>query len=385
MINIIMIRRGHCPFTKLVHVARKKGAHAVIIVDREDSELTAKDMHRVILADDGSGEDIDIPSIVISKEDGARLIDTAKQEPVVVELNWDVPQADVVSMDLWMSSASKRSMQFAKDFSERRKTLNEVLAFQPHYNVISLPPATAGASVSDFASRNCVDSAGLYCAEAPELDGHISGKDVLEEDVRQLCIHEFSKVPRASKVKHAVTGVALADYAEKYWDYVEKFGERCPISTGRDAAHSFGAPCSEALMNDVGLDAKAVLDCAQRTGKDKLQYQRDHSAWSPHAVRINGWRYSGKLDADLVTRAACGGFIRKPAECQELIENRELDGIVIGMSGHPKIKAASEFFGTFIAFCVAGFALLMLYRQSRRSKIEEGSKFAVNGYSEMLG
>ena len=32
-------------------------------------------------------------------------------------------------------------------------------------------------------------------------------------------------------------------------------------------------------------------------------------AWSPRAIRINGWRYSGMLEADLVARAVCSGFI----------------------------------------------------------------------------
>ena len=32
-------------------------------------------------------------------------------------------------------------------------------------------------------------------------------------------------------------------------------------------------------------------------------------AWSPRAIRINGWRYSGMLEADLVVRAVCSGFI----------------------------------------------------------------------------
>merc|ERR1719159_15330 len=41
LINIALVRRGKCSFTTKVKVAYKKGAHAVIIVDREDSDLTA--------------------------------------------------------------------------------------------------------------------------------------------------------------------------------------------------------------------------------------------------------------------------------------------------------------------------------------------------------
>merc|ERR1712113_323006 len=54
----------------------------------------------------------------------------------------------------------------------------------------------------------------------------------------------------------------------------------------------------------------------------KLDYERKNPAWSPRALRINGWRYSGILDADLVTRAICSGFTVQPAECKDVISPR---------------------------------------------------------------
>merc|ERR1719258_582473 len=43
LIHIVMVRRGQCSFVTKVKVARKKGAHAVIIVDKENSALTSHD------------------------------------------------------------------------------------------------------------------------------------------------------------------------------------------------------------------------------------------------------------------------------------------------------------------------------------------------------
>lgn len=57
------------------------------------------------------------------------------------------------------------------------------------------------------------------------------------------------------------------------------------------AAHHVGAP----------------QECYAQTRLDKLAKQREDTAWSPRALRINGWRYSGTLDPDLVTRAICAG------------------------------------------------------------------------------
>lgn len=44
-------------------------------------------------------------------------------------------------------------------------------------------------------------------------------------------------------------------------------------------------------------------------------------AWSPRALRINGWRYTGALRAETVTRAVCSGFLSQPQECQELLDH----------------------------------------------------------------
>merc|ERR1712048_112654 len=76
------------------------------------------------------------------------------------------------------------------------------------------------------------------------------------------------------------------------------------------------------LMQKVGINVQDVLHCALTSKEDKLQHERDNQAWSPRALRINGWRYSGILDADLVTRAICSGFIRQPAECSQIVQPR---------------------------------------------------------------
>merc|ERR1712137_175579 len=130
LINIVMVRRGLCSFVTKVRVARAKGAHAVIIVDKEDSVLTPKDITKLFLGNDGYGDSIDIPSVLISKDEGAHLIEHAsRNENVVIELSWDVPTNHVVQVDLWMSSGSMENMQFLSDFANNRRALNHAVSF----------------------------------------------------------------------------------------------------------------------------------------------------------------------------------------------------------------------------------------------------------------
>jgi len=299
-----------------VKVAYDKGAHAVIIVDREDSDLTAKDMQNIIVADDGFGDKIHIPSVLISKDDGNRLIRAVRRgDQVIVELAWDLPTNHVVNTDLWMSSASRESLKFLKEFAPKRRTLNEVVVFQPHYAVFGMD-----GSNPKIYNDVCSDDSGQFCAEDPDGAGPITGKEVLAENVRQLCIHMVHKVQRSSELSLRA-GMAGVEYAAKYWDYIEKLLDDCPLDAS-NPQDRFGLECSTKLMRKVGIDVDRVEQCVRVNTTQYLQKEREHQAWSPRALRVNGWRYSGILDADLVTRAICSGIITQPRECKDIIKPR---------------------------------------------------------------
>lgn len=356
LIHIVMVRRGKCSFVTKVKVARKKGAHAVIIVDKENSALTSNDIRRIIVADDGYGDNVDIPSMLISKQDGQSLINAAKTGQVIVELAWDVPTNHVVIMDLWMSSADREGQRFLKEFSPKRKALNEAVKFVPHFHVFSMQSAT------DY-NNLCTATDAKFCAEDPDGSGPITGKDVLDEDIRQLCIHETTKVKRTNLDDIRMGKVfATVEYAQAFWDYVERFAEACPLDADSEDSR-FGEACSERLMGRVGINIDKVKKCVRESKIDKLKHERENIAWSPRALRINGWRYSGTLDADLVTRAICAGFVKQPKECATLVEP-----VNPWKNDQPRDDDQGVGLSTFIlALCVvAGITLagLLLYKRS---------------------
>ena len=312
LINIVMVRRGKCSFTQKVLIAQKKGAHAVVIVDWEDSEMTEHDLGSIIVADDGHGVDVHIPSILVAKDVGAQLIEAARNSAVVVELKWTIPTDHVVQMDKWVSSGSMESMKFLKDFAGMRKTLNKVVKFQPHFTVFSIP-----ASDPKIYADLCSDNSGQFCAEDPDGYGAVTGQMVLEEDVRQLCIHEMTKIPTSS-FTDLQAEKTVVEYAGQYWDYVQRFAEECPIDAKAKEEYRFGKACADRVARAVGLDVAKIQNCIGTTRDEKLKKERANTAWSPRALRINGWRYTGMMDADLVSRAVCSGFIRPPQECDAL-------------------------------------------------------------------
>merc|ERR1712178_277576 len=58
-------------------------------------------------------------------------------------------------------------------------------------------------------------------------------------------------------------------------------------------------------------------DCIKNQGRSLLVKELRNRAWSPLALRINGWRYSGPIESNLVTRSVCGGYLKRPPQCDD--------------------------------------------------------------------
>lgn len=303
------------------------------------------------------------------------LIDAAKRTTVIVALAWNVPTNKAVRMDMWMSSASVETMQFLKTFAPKRRVLNRAMNFVPHYSVFrmdNVDPTTAANLCSDFS--------GKYCAEDPDGNGPITGKMVLEEDVRQLCIHDKYK-----RITNREGGSKSVQYAAEYWDYIERYIERCPLAGSGDR---FGEECSKKLMAEVGIDQAQVEECVHATSTEKLQHEVENTAWSPRALRINGWRYSGILDADLVTKAVCSGFTVEPAECQEISKERD-PFVPYNQQGSTGISFTT-LFAWLVGTLTVGAISMALYKrrlqEEMRANIREEVMLEVQAqYSKLAG
>jgi len=279
---------------------------------------TAEELHHLPLGDDGNGADIAIPSVLISYADGHALLEALSDGEVILELSWKVPSDHIVQVDFWMTAGSKRHLMFLKEFASYRRKLNEVLLFQPHFQVFQIPTMATSPQHGVY-NQLCSDSSGTFCAEDPDEVGPVTGADVLEEDLRQLCLHQLTKVSRPSD---RLSGTREVEFASGYWDYVEKFADWCTVDSD-DPETRFGDSCSYQLMRSLSVDVDAVQACVRDSRTEKLTVERDNKAWSPNALRINGWRYVGVVDAELVTRAICTGFIKRPWECNDIVRPRD--------------------------------------------------------------
>ncbi|CAE7251107.1 BP80 [Symbiodinium natans] len=191
----------------------------------------------------------------------------------------------------------------------------------------------------------------------PDGGGQVTGREVILEDVRQLCIHELTVAPTGES--HTLR---QPEYAWKWWSYVAQFLNECP-TTGTDPLHMFGKQCSERVMRQIGIDVEKVQECELTTQDEKLKYQLENSAWSEDALRINGWRYSGTMDADLVTKAICAGFVVTPEPCARLAAPANPFN-VDNLPRAPEGVSNSQLMEVFIILAVLAVGFMYFYKRS---------------------
>ena len=116
VVPVVIVIRGTCTFVTKVRNIEKAGANSAIIIDN-----ITEPRKKVIMSDDGSGAGIRIPSMLISKADGIKIIDflktaTAEEIDTMSFLaDFSLKRQDgknMVDYDLWYSSTSDVALDF---------------------------------------------------------------------------------------------------------------------------------------------------------------------------------------------------------------------------------------------------------------------------------
>ena len=99
--KIILARRGKCTFVDKVRNSERAGASLLVVVDNKAENVT-----NVIMGDDGTGTGLRIPSMLIGKSDGNKLIEFAKKRVgATLSAEFAVKEKqDIVNVEIWYSS-----------------------------------------------------------------------------------------------------------------------------------------------------------------------------------------------------------------------------------------------------------------------------------------
>ncbi|XP_077253450.1 vacuolar-sorting receptor 6-like [Tasmannia lanceolata] len=306
---ILLLDRGECYFALKVWNAQQAGAAAVLVADDTEEPLITMDTPDKSSDADGYIEKIRIPSALIKLSFGQILKKALKDHEVVIKLDWreSMPHPDKrVEYELWTNSNDEcgircnEQMNFVKNFKGHAQILEKggYTQFTPHYITWYCPEDFI---LSKQCKSECINH-GRYCAPDPEKDFAIGydGKDVVVENLRQICVHKVASESNRSWV---------------WWDFVTDFHIRCSMKKKK-----YSKECAEEVVMLLDLPLEKVKQCMGDPDADVenqvLKAEQDLQVGRgsrgditilPTLV-INNVQYRGKLERTSVLKAICAGF-----------------------------------------------------------------------------
>ncbi|CAI7914680.1 unnamed protein product [Closterium sp. NIES-53] len=230
-----------CYFSQKVWYAQLGGASAVLVADTDTESLVTMEAPVDDQDTDRYVNNITIPSALIEKATGDKIRSALSSgNMVLVDLDWreTLPHPDErVEYELWGTSNDicgpkcNDLTNFLDKFKGLAITLEQggYTLFTPHYITWYCPPD----EVDSIACKNQCIHKGRYCAPDPESDFEegYDGKDVLVENLRQLCVWKWANESGKPWV---------------WWDYVTDFRKRCSM-----ADKMFNAVCAETVLTSL--------------------------------------------------------------------------------------------------------------------------------------
>ncbi|XP_010516663.1 PREDICTED: vacuolar-sorting receptor 5-like [Camelina sativa] len=306
--KILLIHRGVCNFATKIWNGQQAGAAAVLVADNIVEPLIAMDSAQY--EDSDFIDKINIPSALILRSLGDSLKKALKRgEEVILKIDWSesIPNPDErVEYELWANTNDEcgvhcdKQIDFIKNFKGTAQILEKggFTLFRPHYIAWFCPKELL---LGNQCQNQCINQ-GRYCAPDPKQDSEdgYNGRDVVYENLRQLCVHRVAKEKNTSWI---------------WWDYVTDFNIRCSMKEKK-----YSKECAETVVESLGLSLEKIKKCIGDPDADVEnevlkaeqafqlgQENRGVVTIFPTLI-INNAQYRGKLERTAVLKVICSGF-----------------------------------------------------------------------------
>ena len=279
------------------------GVAVAIIIDDTD-----EDIENVIMSDDGTGGGIRIPSMIIGKTDGKKLIDYLQraseeeldQTAIMAQFVMDKPD-DRVEYDVWFTSSNDRALDFISDFKDQDSKLGEKVLMTPRYVFWKCTFCE-----DEYLQNDCYGG-GRYCAVEPSNE-NIKGREIIQEDLREKCL--YKKIYGDESTRNL------------WWSYMSFVHQNCYNVINED--------CSRRAHERLGLDFQDTQRCVKSSFSgsdwgsnktsnyiidDEIEYWKTYGSGIYPSLVINNRTYRGQLETLAVFNALCAGFANPPSMC----------------------------------------------------------------------
>jgi len=378
---ILMVDRGECTFVQKVRNAQKLGAVAVILADNTclcsagDTCVSEGDTFcetkEPVMADDGTGADVTIPSYLMFKQDADPIKEMLMENKIVrMKMEWLLPEADAkVEYAIWTTPKEQISRPLMREFRHVAKALGDNAKFTPH--MFLYDGMFAGCQSLDGKNQcfSLCTNEGRYCSTGldDEIEG-ITGTDVVKESLRRICIWK----------EYGEDGIGMP-----WWDYVNEFMYRC------DSQEFFmNEDCVKDCMDRSGIDYSKIKICMDDSGglegdvenkilAAELQEQNKNGVIILPSVYVNNAPLRGAPTTDEVFDAVCAGFKigAEPEVCRKCNRCKDVEQCV--SVGHCPGEGKPTLSWPLFAVTIAGLCLFFVVLgivQHRRAELRMRSQ-----------
>lgn len=313
--RILITKRGGCSFVYKARNAQYGGFAMIIVVNNMDT-----DIKKIIMTDDGSGNDIYIPIAMISKDDGEKLINYLtenKTSKVVVEINFIKKPNKFKFLDVkfFFSSSNLRAYELFNNLAQYINKFGDQVNFTPIYVVHRAPMYDENNPIRVV---NCV-SKGKYCYFPKATTIINDGQAIIKEDLRQKCVYDLA-------IKN--------ENIFQYLNYLKSFHSECLI---KDNKPQFNEKCAKDVLKSLGHPVLEIDSCMAKSFKatdlssntyidnENFILEREYEELLKYkltifpSVIINNKPIEGVITENKIIIEICNLIKDKPAFCYEMI------------------------------------------------------------------
>ena len=304
---ILILHRGGCSYVTKARNAQKARASMLFVVNNVPGPVNS-----ITMGDDGTGTDITIPTMLISLEDGNKIIDfhkKNKKEKIVIEIEFNGITTDKAKLELFFSSYEKRAYTFIENMQKYFYEFGDSVEFIPRYVIYRSPFYNADRPSK---TENCV-SKGLYCSLPKSTSSVQDGRAVVLENLRQKCMYNL-----------------FSTNMDYYYSYMSYFYSKClNINIPK-----FNYACSRSVLAEIGLNEDYLDKCFIESFDilnitDENGYENDNKILEGEylakegyfinqlpAVFINKIPLLGGITEENIADALCYAVNSKPEFCE---------------------------------------------------------------------
>ena len=311
----LMADNGDCSYVTKAKNAQRLGASALVVADNvclcADTLCQSAACQDVepLMPDDGSGQEVIIPAILVVKQDADEIKTYLQNQGTAIQaqLEYTIPDPDErVEWSLWTTSVDDVATKFIMAFQDTVEALGDHQFFTPHF--FTNNGTELGCDKMDCGCTN----EGRYCAPDPDgtYDQGISGANVVEENLRRACIWQ-KYGSKSLPIDDTQRGLGLP-----WWSYVSAFETMCRCPTCA-ASEFFSPTCISTAMLSAGIDPDVIDQCMTDAGglsgpnsildAEILERKRNQIYLIPQCI-VNTKSIVGNVDTANVLNAICAGY-----------------------------------------------------------------------------